>query len=296
MTLEIILGIVFFAISVVVSLAFIILLVSSGEYDEYIEALDPKDFVFIDIFGVGFKVLKLIKFDYKTSIARKTRDQVTALYGEKYSEFYLQVYYAQKISLSFFSFAAITAVAAMMEGTNKILFFVLGIVVAAVVYYFYSQATERKIKTRSEQFALEFPNAVSTIALLVNSGMILRDAWKEVAFSGESLLYFEMRKVNEDISNGITEADAFYSFANRCVTPEIKKFTSIVVQGLEKGSKDLADALENQNSELWESKKQKTLKKGELASNKLLIPLLIMFFGVLILVIVPVMTNLGLDV
>ncbi|MCR4614911.1 MAG: type II secretion system F family protein [Clostridiales bacterium] len=294
MTLDIILGIVFLSISVLVSLIFIILLLSSEEYDEYIAPLDHKDFIFVEIFGVGFKLLKIIKFQYKTSIARKTRDQINALYGEKYADYYLQVYYAQKISLSYFSFAAISAVAAMMEGTNRILFFVIAIVVAFVVYYFYSLATGRKIKTRSEQFALEFPNAVSTIALLVNSGMILRDAWKEVAFSNESLLSFEMRRVNEDISNGIAESDAFYSFANRCVTPEIKKFTSIVIQGLEKGSKDLAAALENQNRELWESKKQKTLKKGELASNKLLIPLLIMFFGVLVLVIVPVISNLGL--
>ena len=176
------------------------------------------------------------------------------------------------------------------------LFFVMGIIVFAVVYYFYSQATERKIKTRSEQFALEFPNAVSTIALLVNSGMILRDAWKEVAFSGDTLLSYEMRKVNEDISNGVAEADALYSFANRCSTPEIKKFTSIVVQGLEKGSRDLAIALQEQNDSLWESKKQLTLKKGELASGKLLIPLVIMFVGVLFLIMVPIMTNLNLDI
>lgn len=296
MTFEIVLGIVFLVLSLAVSLSFIFLLATSGEYDEYLVPLDPKDFVFIDIFGVGFKVLKLIKFDYKTSIARKTKDQILALYGEKYSEYYLQVYYAQKISLSYFSFAAITAVAAMMEGTNKILFFGLGIVVSAVVYYYYSLATERKIKTRAEQFALEFPNAVSTIALLVNSGMILRDAWREVAFSSETLLSMEMRRVSEDISNGVAESDAFYNFANRCVTPEIKKFTSIVVQGLEKGSKDLALALGSQNDELWESKKQKTLKKGELASNKLLVPLLIMFFGVLILVLVPVLSNLGINI
>lgn len=296
MTVEIVLGIIFLVLSLAVSLSFIILLISSSEFDEYLEPLDPKDFIFIEIFGVGFKILKIIKFDFKTSIARKTRDQVTALYGEKYADYYLQVYYAQKISLSYFSFAAITAVAAMMDGTNKILFFVLGIVVFAVVYYFYSFATDRKIKTRSEQFALEFPNAVSTIALLVNSGMILRDAWKEVAFSGESLLCYEMRKVNEDIANGVTEADALYAFANRCITPEIKKFTSMIVQGLEKGSKDLSDALQNQNSELWESKKQKTLKKGELASSKLLVPLLIMFLGILILIMVPVMSNLGLDI
>ena len=70
----------------------------------------------------------------------------------------------------------------------------------------------------------------------------------------------------------------------------------MIVQGLEKGSKDLSDALQNQNSELWESKKQKTLKKGELASSKLLVPLLIMFLGILILIMVPVMSNLGLDI
>lgn len=296
MTAEIILGLVFLVLSVAVSTSFIILLISSSEFDEYLEPLDPKDFVFIEIFGVGFKILKIIKFDFKTAMARKTRDHIVSLYGEKYADYYLQVYYAQKISLSYFIFAAISAVAAMMDGTNRILFFVMGIVVFGVVYYFYSQATERKIKTRSEQFALEFPNAVSTIALLVNSGMILRDAWKEVAFSGESLLSYEMRKVNEDIANGISEADALYGFANRCSTPEIKKFTSIIVQGLEKGSKDLADALQNQNNELWESKKQRTLKKGELASGKLLVPLIIMFMGVLILIMVPIMSNLNLDI
>ena len=139
----------------------------------------------------------------------------------------------------------------------------------------------------------EFPNAVSTIALLVNSGMILREAWREVSLSSESELCLEMRKVNEEMDNGVSEIDALYNFANRCVKPEIKKFTSFIVQGLEKGSKDLAFALKNQTDELWEIKRQNTLRQGELASSKLMIPLLVMFFGVLIMVIGPIMTNLG---
>ena len=95
------------------------------------------------------------------------------------------------------------------------------------------------------------------------------------------------------MDNGVSEIDALYNFANRCVTPEIKKFTSFIVQGLEKGSKDLAFALKNQTDELWEIKRQNTLRQGELASSKLMIPLLVMFFGVLIMVIGPIMTNLG---
>ena len=55
----------------------------------------------------------------------------------------------------------------------------------------------------------------------------------------------------------------------------------------------MAFALKNQTDELWEIKRQNTLRQGELASSKLMIPLLVMFFGVLIMVIGPIMTNLG---
>ena len=81
--------------------------------------------------------------------------------------------------------------------------------------------------------------------------------------------------------------------AGCCVTPDIKKFTSFIVQGLEKGSKDLADALRMQTDELWQIKKQNTIKRGELASGKLMIPLMIMFAGILIMVMGPIIGNLG---
>lgn len=171
--------------------------------------------------------------------------------------------------------------------------FVFGILFSVVIYYYFSTLSTKKIKKRSIQFMNEFPNAVSTVALLVNSGMILREAWNEVAMSDDSELYLEMRKVNEDINNGISEIEALHSFANRCVTPEIKKFTSFIVQGLEKGSKELSQTLKLQTEELWESKKQNVIQQGELASNKLLIPIMIMFIGILIMVMGPIMTNIA---
>lgn len=288
-----ILNIIFLAISLAIGLFFVLMLVSSSKYDEYIEPLDKKQFMLCEIYGAGFRVLELIKFDYKTKIARETREQVTILYGERYADYYLRVFYAQKVSMSMLILALMCTISSLASGTDKAMIFVIGLLVTGVVYYYFTKLPESQIKKRSETFLLEFPNAVSTIALLVNSGMILREAWREVSFSGESLLYYEMRKVNEDIDNGISEIDALYAFANRCVTPEIKKFTSFIVQGLEKGSKDLADALKNQTDELWELKKQTTLQKGDLASSKLMIPLMIMFVGVLIMIMGPIMTNLG---
>ena len=292
--MELILNIIFLALSLFSGLSFLILLVTSGEYEEYIAPLDSKKFIFPEIYGVGFKVLNILKFEYKSKTANELRENATILYGDRYAEYYLRVFYAQKISICYLVFAIGCAVSALASGTDKLIIFGLVLVVCGVLFYYFTKLPADNIKKRSEKFMNEFPNAVSTIALLVNSGMILREAWREVSMSNDSELYMEMRKVNEEIGNGVSEIDALYNFAARCVTPDIKKFTSFIVQGLEKGSKDLADALRMQTDELWQIKKQNTIKRGELASSKLMIPLMIMFAGILVMVMGPIMTNLGL--
>lgn len=289
-----ILNIVFLALSLVSGLSFVLLLLTSGEFDSYITPLDKKEFSFPEVYGVGFKLIKMFKMDFKGREAKQVRDQVVILYGERYADYYLRVMYAQKFSLIYMVFAIVAALSALATGTDKLLLLGLGVLTCGLLYYFFTNQPKDKVKKRSERFMDEFPNAVSTIALLVNSGMILREAWREVSMSAESELYMEMRKVNDEIDNGVSEVDALFNFAARCVTPDIKKFTSFIVQGLEKGSKDLADALRNQTDELWQTKKQVTLRRGELASGKLMIPLMIMFVGVLIMVMGPILTNLGL--
>ena len=288
-----VLNIVFLALSLFAGLSFLFFLLTAGEFESYISPLNKKEFILPEVYGVGFKLLKIFNFEYKTRGANQLRENASILYGERYADYYMRVFYAQRISITYLVFAVGCAISALAEGSDKILLLGLVGVVAFVVYYYFGKLPADKIKKRSEKFMDEFPNAVSTIALLVNSGMILREAWREVAMSNDSELYMEMRKVNEEIDNGISEIDALYNFGKRCVTPDIKKFTSFIVQGLEKGSKDLANALRNQTDELWQLKKQNTLKRGELASSKLMIPLMIMFIGVLVMVMGPIMTNLG---
>ncbi len=292
--MEVALNIVFLTISLFAGLSFVLLLLTAGEFEELIQPLNKKEFMLPEIYGVGFKILKLLKVEYKSGEAKRLREQVTILYGERYADYYVRVMYAQKISLTYLCFAIGCGLCSLAEGTDKLLLLAIVLVMCGALYYYFSKLPESKVKQRSVRFMDEFPNAVSTIALLVNSGMILREAWREVSMSADTELYMEMRRVNEDIDNGVAEIDALYNFGSRCVTPEIKKFTATVVQGLEKGSRDLAIALRNQTDELWELKKQNILKRGELASSKLMIPLMIMFVGILIMVMGPIMTNLGL--
>lgn len=288
-----ILNIVFLALSLTAGLSFLLLLLTAGEFEDYIAPLDKKKFMLPEVYGVGFKLLKMFKIEYKSRNANELREKASILYGERYADYYLRVFYAQRISICYLIFVIGCAISTLADGSDKLLLFGLVVLVCGVLYYYFTKLPSDQIKKRNEQFMNEFPNAVSTIALLVNSGMILREAWREVSLSSESELYLEMRKVNENMENGVSEIDALFTFAARCVTPEIKKFTSFIVQGLEKGSKDLADALRMQADELWQVKKQNIIKKGELASNKLMIPLMIMFGGILVMVMGPIMTNLG---
>ena len=45
------------------------------------------------------------------------------------------------------------------------------------------------------------------------------------------------------------------------------------------------------NEESWEEKKHRAKRKGETAGTKLMIPLMIMFVGILFMIIVPIFSN-----
>ena len=61
----------------------------------------------------------------------------------------------------------------------------------------------------------------------------------------------------------------------------------LLVQNLKKGSKDLLESLEKEESAAFEMRKQRALRLGEEASTKLLIPLAGMLFIVIVVLIVP---------
>lgn len=139
----------------------------------------------------------------------------------------------------------------------------------------------------------DFSEMVSKLALLTNAGLILREAWEMVAYNGESDLYKEMQMSVEDMRNGESEITAISKFASRSMLPEIRKFSSTVVQGLEKGNQELVYMLQEQSKECWELKQQLAKRQGEKASSKLMIPMAIMFIGILVMVVIPIFSNMG---
>ena len=169
----------------------------------------------------------------------------------------------------------------------------LGVIFSVLVVMYIDLSLQDKLTARRQEILMDLPQVLSKLTLLVNSGMVLRDAWKRTAITGERALYKEMQNTSLEIDNGIMEADAYRNFADRCSVKEVRKFTSLILQNLQKGNEELALFLGDMSTEMWEMKKNEVKQKGEKANSRLLLPVFLIFIGILLLILVPVMSGLG---
>lgn len=283
-------NIIIMSIGTLVAIVFIVFLLIGKKYDEYLKPLNSKDFPLYEIYGFGLAILDLINYKYRSKREIDRRKEVQLLYEERYVDYYLSILAAQRITLS--TLVAIGSFA-LYGLSNDINVFLVMQMFVFVTYYYFANSTADKIKKRSDELLSDFPEMVSKLALLINAGMIMKEAWKDVAYNGEGTLYEEMRKTVVDMENNVAEVDAYLQFSNRCVITEIKKFTSLVIQGLVKGNKEFSLMINEHSKEIWVERQENVRQQGEKASSKLLIPICIMFVGILIMIIVPIFANLG---
>lgn len=282
--------IIFFAIGLLLLALWMGLYLSGKKHEQMFEQLDPKDYPMGDTYFVGYALTLKLKLEYKNKECRKLRKQLSVLYEPKYTDYYLRVVYSMRftIALTVACFAA-----PLYFLSDSILLFVLLLAGAGGAYYYYGAAMEQLIEKRADEVLSDFSEVVSKLALLVNSGMIISDAWVRVAGSGDRILYQEMNRSVEEMNNGKPFVDALYTFAQRSLLPEVKKFASTLIQGVAQGNTDLAPMLTQQSKEIWDLKKHAVRRKGELANNKLLLPMCLTFIGILIMIMVPIFANLG---
>ncbi len=284
------LSVVIMCIGTGLGFLYLIFMLIGIKYDAYLKPLNNKEFPMYELYGFGLAVLGVFNYRYSSRKERDRRKEIQLLYDEKFTDYYLSILAAQRITLAYsllifgFIFYGITS--------NISAFFII-LLFSFGAYFYYDGQTTRSIKKRSAQLLGDFPEVVSKLALLINAGMIMKEAWNKVAQGGDGLLYEEMRITMTDIENGKAEVDAYNDFGKRCVIPEIKKFTSTVLQGLIKGNQEFSLMIKDQSKEIWSRKQELVQQQGQKAASKLLIPICIIFIGILIMIIVPIFTNLG---
>ena len=252
---------------------------------EYRPLVDPLTSSMKDSYIAGLYLLDAIHFNFNSAYSKKMIKNCKVVYGEKYGEFYFRINMAQKVTTVFLTLIVGLPLGVLFQEWIVVL---LAIASAFTLAYYFETTITDQIKKRNDSIISTFPDALSKLALLVNAGMIVREAWEKVANTGEGTLYEEMRNAVSDMNNGLSEFDAIMNFAERCNVDKVTKFASTMVQNLSKGNKELAEFLRQFSNEAWVEKKQYARQKGEEASGKLLIPITLMFLGILLMVCVPI--------
>ena len=262
----------------VLAILFMIQMSKGSNYAKAVAGLDSVGFPFHNLYIVGFGWSKLKILKFEGEIAARLKKEASVLYEPRYAEYYAVVAWAGAITYVHMGLMLGFLFAGIFYGKSSLML-LIGFLFAGVMAYQSLTNMKKMIVSRKEECELQLAEVVSTMAILLNSGMVLREVWSIVSKSGDGALHLLMREVSENMNSGMTEKDAFYHFGRKSDSLEIRKFTSAMLQSMEKGGAELSDFMQKQSSEMWNIKRQKMLQGGEKAATKLLLPIMLIFMA-----------------
>ena len=182
----------------------------------------------------------------------------------------------------------------------KLLF--LGMIAAGCVPLVEKSRKQEEEKRRKEKLQSGYPELVSKLTILLGAGMTLFSAWNKIATNYSNKrknntipippLYEEMLITCHEIESGVGEARAYERFGERCGLHRYRKFCSLLVQNLRKGTRGLVQLLEEEVSDAFEERKNLAKKSGEEAGTKMLFPMMMMFGIIIVIIMVPAFLSL----
>jgi tight adherence protein C len=224
---------------------------------------------------------------------RKLVTKLTELYGGRDIKCRLKLYLGWKIIYLIIALLSVTFLGVLIDKPD-VSYAIFASAVLLLAFYASDKELDEKIKKRNFQIQYDFPDFLNKLVLLINAGMTVPKAWEKIVGDRKNVtpLYEELNITYLEIKNGKPEMEALEDFARRCRVREVTKFITLMIQNLRKGSGELVPLLKLQSNECWELRKNMARRLGEEASTKLVLPLMIMFIGILVIVILPAVLQL----
>jgi tight adherence protein C len=157
-----------------------------------------------------------------------------------------------------------------------------------------------KIKKLMEKNKTEIvkslPSFINQLLLLMNSGMVLNEAFCKVAQGYGQLTpkrqnYFTVQVYNiyeSSQQNGENVIQNFYKFGRTSNVKELARVSGILIENQNRGT-DLWDKLCEQSESLWDERKRTAMKEIRMSESKMSFPLGILLMALIIITAAPAM-------
>ncbi len=243
----------------------------------------------------GYRMMQLLHWDAANDTVKKLYNQCIQFKEKREAMNY--TYYILGSLIGYVvlgvvcGLTALGLTLAMGLGIKAVVFSAAVLILLILAGYVPYDNVNITVRNRKEEIENQFPQVVSKLTLLTVAGMEVNQAWKLTSGSGVGILYQEMDRVLVELDNNVPPVEAYSKFITRCNNPYTTKLATAIIQNASKGNAEIVNLFRRLNSESWLEHKHSARRRGEQISSKLLVPTLLMFVGIIILVIVPVMTG-----
>lgn len=271
-----------------IAVSVIFLILGRLRCSDVLEYIDEDEYSMKALIPAGYFIIDLLKLKLNSKADHKLLQCFIELKGKDNASGYLFLHWANKITSILLGMILI---AVIMIGRGKIdtMVVILSATILAGLGIGPDRDIQKKIEERHRSIRIDFPDFLNKYILLLGAGMTNTASWFSIVKNNkkDSALYFEADLVVQQVNSGVSMDIALENFARRCRMSEITKFVSALIQNLSKGGAELSTILSLQSKEAWEMRKVEAKKQGEEAGSKLLFPMMLMLFAVLVLVVTP---------
>ena len=172
----------------------------------------------------------------------------------------------------------------------------LGVFMGILVVFGKKYDSYKVMEQKMRDFEDGYPEMISALTLYMGAGLSVCQAFEKIGQSYQKQLqkngvkkdlYENVLILNREIKDGKNMRLAFEGFGRRCLHPAYKKMMMLFEQNMRKGNEYLLEQLEREEKNVYESRQRKIKMAGEVASTKLLIPMMGLLGMVLIVLVVP---------
>ncbi|WP_090672910.1 type II secretion system F family protein [Paenibacillus tianmuensis] len=217
----------------------------------------------------------------------KVHRVMIGLYGAK-SAISETKWFAAKTLIIVYGLVILSTMAGLAAGEAEMLVYCLPLTIF-VPFLMYKQAAG-ELKRKKQSILIELPEVLNQLMLLIGAGETVPQALVRIANGKEAVtspLMAELKETVHALKVNVSFPKAMEDFSKRCAMQEVSLFTTTLLLNYKRGGDELVMALKELSANLWEKRKALAKTLGEEAASKLVFPMVMIFFVVMVMVAAP---------
>lgn len=212
------------------------------------------------------------------------------LYGAKMALIETKWFAAQAIVYAYGALCLTTFLGWTAGGEAEML--VYGVLLAAFIPFVMYKQISNQCQKRKRQMLIELPEVLNRILLLVSAGETVPQALIRSVEGKEQTgnpLLTELAVAVHALKMNGSFSKVMEDFSKRCAMQETSLFTTTLLLNYKRGGDELVMSLQELTITLWDKRKALARTLGEEGSSKLVFPMVLIFFVVMVIVAAPAM-------